>query len=432
VAYDLPRTKTSPAQLAAALRESFGTLLRLTGGFTPEQWIGPYLPVVNPPLWELGHVGWFLERWVLRRAGAAQLRQDADRLYDSMRVAHAARWFLPLPGIEATQAYVMDATNAVLQRLEDGRLVAPEDLYYVELALFHQDMHNEAFRYMRQTWGYADPLAAGPLPAAAPGAAAPGDAEIPAGLLLLGATRGDGFVFDNEKWAHEVAVPAFRIARRCVGNAEFAAFVEDGGYLRRALWSEAGWRWREEQGLTRPACWRRAGAGAGWQRRAFDRWVELAPELPVMHVSAHEAEAWCRWAGRRLPSEAEWERAAAAGPDGQARRVRPWGDAAVDPGRANLGGAGPAPVDACPAGDSAWGCRQMLGNVWEWTASEFLPYPGFAVDPYEDYSRPWFGSHRVLRGGSFATVPRLARSAYRNFYRPERNDIFCGFRTCAT
>jgi iron(II)-dependent oxidoreductase len=426
--YDLPITRATPRDLAAALRQSYATTLRLVGDFEEKQWIGPYLPVVNPPLWETGHLAWFLERWVLRRGGAAPLLADADALYDSSRIAHVARWFLPLPPPGETLAYLARTTNAALQRLDSGGIAEPAGLYYVELSLYHQDMHNEAFRYMRQTWGLRDPLAQGsPAPQASDGAR--GDAQIPAGRATLGAGRDEGFVFDNEKWAHEVEVPAFRIARRAVSSGEFLAFVEDGGYLRREFWDDAAWCWRVEGGRRAPRYWRRTAQG--WQQQVFGRWQALTTGLPVMHVSAWEAEAYCRWAGRRLPSEAEWVRAAATAPGETRMRPHPWGEAAPDAVRANLDGAAPLDVSACPAGDSGWGCRQMLGNVWEWTGTVFQPFPGFAPDPYEDYSRPWFGSHRVLRGGSFATHPRIARLGYRNYFTPDRNDLFSGFRTCA-
>ena len=429
--YDLPRSRATVADLAAGLRDSHDSTLRSMTGYEGESWRGTYLPIVNPPLWEVGHVGWFLERWCLRGARypeAPSLMANADRLYDSMRIAHAARWFLPLPEPQATLDYVARVTDIVLERADRGAL-SPDEAYYIELSLYHQDMHNEAFTYTRQTLGGANPAGVDVRHAETVVAAdVEGDVAIPAGVLSLGSTRDDGWVFDNEKWAHVVDVPGFAIARRTVTNAEFLAFVEDGGYRRRELWSDAGWRWREEAGRSHPIYWR---CSDGWQQRVFDQWHALAADLPVVHVNAHEAEAWCRWAGRRLPTEAEWERAAATAPDEPAKRRHPWGDEPADAARANLDSAGLVAANACPAGDSGWGCRLMLGNVWEWTSTVFEPYPGFAVDPYEDYSRPWFGNHRVLRGGSFATKPRIARNAYRNFYTPDRADVFCGFRTCA-
>ena len=202
-------------------------------------------------------------------------------------------------------------------------------------------------------------------------------------------------------------------------QAEFAAFVDDGGYRRPDLWTTEGSAWRQRTGAVHPVHWR--SASGGWERRVFDRWVAVSgqPHRPMLHVSAHEAEAWCRWAGRRLPTEAEWERAAHGAPiDQRANLDLRIGDT-VD-------------VAAFAAGESACGCRQMIGNVWEWTTSSFGPYPGYVRDPYAEYSEPWFGGdHRVLRGGCFATRARLLRPTWRNFYPPERRDIWSGFRTCA-
>jgi ergothioneine biosynthesis protein EgtB len=230
-----------------------------------------------------------------------------------------------------------------------------------------------------------------------------------------------------------VNVDAFSIARAPVTNAQFMAFVEDQGYQRRELWDDAGWRWRLACDAQCPVYWRKEGDT--WLARRFDRWEEIEPCHPVMHVNWFEADAYCRWAGRRLPTEAEWELAAATAPGAlHAKRRYPWGDDASSIlERANLYGAAGACVDvsAFADGDSAWGCRQMLGNVWEWTADWFQPYPGFVPDPYREYSAPWFGDHKVLRGGCFATRPALLRNTWRNFYTPDRRDVFAGFRTCA-
>jgi iron(II)-dependent oxidoreductase len=214
-----------------------------------------------------------------------------------------------------------------------------------------------------------------------------------------------------------------------------AAFVDDGGYARRALWSDAGWGWRQAAGAFHPFTWR-PDHGA-WLVREFDRWRPLAPHRPVVHVCWFEAEAYCRWASRRLPTELEWEVAAAGEPDGDTlapgKRRYPWGDDPCTPERANLDlrFSGPLEVGALPAGDSAFGCRQMLGNVWEWTATDFAPYPGFELDPYKEYSAPWFGDHKVLRGGCYVTRARLLRNTWRNFYPAHRRDVLAGFRTCA-
>jgi iron(II)-dependent oxidoreductase len=404
-------------ELRHSLRDARARTLSLLEDLDDEQWLGPELEIVNPPIWELGHVAWFQERWCLRRRGAASLRADADALYDSAAIPHAVRWTLGFPDRAGTLRYAAD----VLEHVE--RAPAADDAYFLALALFHEDMHGEAFVYTRQTLGYVPPPTSAPhRPGGGP---RPGDVEIEGGTFRLGARPGPGFVFDNEQWAHEVRLAPFRIARAPVTQSEYRAFVEARGYGRRELWSDAGWRWRVESDAEHPVYWRRA-EDRSWVRRRYDRWVPLEEHLPVHFVNAHEAEAWCRWARRRLPTEAEWEFAA-----GPARF--PWGDALPTDAHAQLDLASdePCEVGAHPAGDSRHGLRQMIGNVWEWTATDFGPYPGFAPGPYREYSEPWFGDHRVLRGGAFATRARLLRNTWRNFYRPHRRDVLAGFRTCA-
>jgi iron(II)-dependent oxidoreductase len=261
--------------------------------------------------------------------------------------------------------------------------------------------------------------------------------EVPGGTYQLGATRDMPFVFDNEKWAHPVQVNPFQIAGTAVTNAEYAAFVEGGGYRRQEWWSKAGEQWRQEVQAEHPVYWKRESPNR-WLRRHFQEHVPLEDEFPVIHVNCFEAEAYCRWAGRRLPTEAEWEMAASTEfePDGtpRARKRRfPWGDEPPGRAQANLGwkAMGCVKADALAEGDSAVGCRQMIGNVWEWTASDFLPYPGFVLDPYKEYSEPWFGTRRALRGGCWVTRSRLIRNTWRNYYTPDRRDVWAGFRTCA-
>jgi iron(II)-dependent oxidoreductase len=427
----------TPQTLSAQIEDARARTLALIAGLDETQLMGPRLPIVNPLRWEIGHTAYFYELWVLRHHGGEPPgRPDVDQLYNSISIAHDTRWDLPLPSLPDTLAYTQGVLERVRARLGDAR----EDLrrdYLAEYALYHEDMHTEAFTYSRQTLGYPAPAIGAPVPGV-PSAAPPlGDAAIPGGEFLLGAAPVDGFCFDNEKWAHPVAVQPFRIARTAVSNAEYAAFVDDGGYRRAELWDPEGWQWRAEGALDHPVYWRRAGTG--WEHRRFDRWEALPPGHAVIHVSWYEARAYCRWAGRRLPTELEWEVAAAGEPaDGgralaRSKRRYPWGDAAPDPTRANLDGAalGTLDVAALPAGDSAFGCRQLLGNCWEWTDTLFGPYPGFTPDMYQDYSQPLFGSTRVLRGGCWATRGRLIRNTWRNYYGPERNDVFAGFRTCA-
>jgi len=411
-------------ELIATCREARARTLALVEDLAERDWLGPRLAIVNPTRWELGHVAWFQEKWCLRQLrGRPALRADADALYDSAAVLHDTRWDLALPERAGTLAYA-EAVLAEVERAlrRDGELGA-DARYYHLLALYHEDMHGEAFLYTRQTHALDAPSCAGP--ATTGGGACPGDVELPGGRVLLGARRGPGFVFDNEQWAHEVELAPFRMARACVTQAEFAAFVADDGYARDELWTPAGRAWRRAHGAAHPLHWRRT-AGGGFERRRFRAWVALEPHLPVHFVNAFEAEAWCAWAGRRLPSEAEWEHAA-----GPARF--PWGDEAPTRAHAalDLTGFEPCEVGAHAAGDSPQGVRQLLGNVWEWTASDFGPYPGFAPGPYREYSAPWFGDHRVLRGGAFATRARLLRNTWRNFYTPDRRDVLAGFRSCA-
>jgi ergothioneine biosynthesis protein EgtB len=426
--------KPGVTELQQMLRAARSRTLSLAQDITGERLLGPRLSIVNPPLWEIGHLGWFQEYWCLRyqreaRPAPSELA-GADALYDSAAVPHGTRWDLPLPGINATLAFLEKVLERTLERM--AREGPTEHLqYFTQLATFHEQMHCEAFTYTRQTLGYPGPheTADRAAPVAGP---YPGDADIAGGEFMQGAIPGSAsFVFDNEKWAHPVRVAPFHIGRGAVANVEFAAFVEDGGYRRRELWSESGWRWREGAQANSPVYWRRENGA--WVERKYDRWVALRPHAAVVHVNWFEADAWCRWAKRRLPTEAEWEFATATTPAANGKRTYPWGEAPPSPEHANLYGVtgDTADVAAFPGGDSAWGCRQMFGNVWEWTADWFGPYPGFVRDPYKEYSEPSFGDHKVLRGGCFATSPGLLRNTWRNFYTPDRRDVFAGFRTCS-
>ena len=335
---------------------------RVTAGFDGERLLGPKLAIVNPPLWEIGHVGWFQEHWCLRWRGDGSLAEPilpgADALYDSSSVAHDTRWSLPLPALPATKAYLANVLERVLERIR--REPENESLrYFVRLCTLHEDMHSEAFHYTHQTLGYPDPV-----PWSGNEIPENGDIECKGGTFRLGSERDSSkFVFDNEKWAHAVAVAPFRIARTPVTNAQYLAYVEDGGKAPRY--------WKKVDGA--------------WMERRFSQWVPLKRDEPVRHVDWNEAQAWCRWAKRRLPTEAEWQ---------FSNEKLSWGAA------------------------------------WEWTSSTFSPFPEFRADPYRDYSMPWFGSHKVLKGASFATPRRLVSAKFRNFYTAERGDVFAGFRTC--
>ena len=437
-------TKRIPtADLIAMVDDARAATLAFVEGMDGDLLMGPKLATVNPMLWEIGHVAWFQEHFILKRLDArAPLRLEADRLYDSMLVAHDDRWDLPLPAMAWTLGYGQDVRDAVLARLK-GPLASEADSYMYRLVTFHEDMHAEAFTYTRQTLGL--PLAGRRNGITQPDHAKgpwPGDVSIPGGSFMLGAARDASFVFDNEKWAHEHTSAPFAIARAPVTNADFAGFVEAGGYGTRAFWSDDGWAWLQGSGVTLPAYW--DGAAGRWRLRRFASVIDLPPNQPVQHVNWHEANAYCTFAGRRLPTELEWEIAAAGDrcADGRSlsvvKRLQPWAPAgrSEEPGPmpGNLDGfaGGPVDVAAFPEGDSAFGCRQMMGNVWEWTQSTFAPYPEFSADAYKEYSQPWFdGTRKVLRGGCWATRSRLVAPVYRNFFLPDRRDIFAGFRTCA-
>ena len=425
--------------LVELLADTHGRTLELLAGLDREQLMGPRLPIVNPLLWEIGHVAWFYEQFILRMLyGYEPTLPDGDAIYDSIAIEHGVRWELPLLPLEECLRYIDTVRNKLVDRLS-GEEASEQDSFIYQFAAFHQDMHNEAYSYTRQTLAYPAPdfKSAAQLQQDDTSGPLPGDVEIPGGKFQLGTAHDAPFLFDNEKWSHEQTVYPFSIARAPVTNAEFAAFVDDGGYRRRELWQDVGWDWCEQTGARHPVYWVEDGPGR-WQIRRFDQIIKLPPHEPVIHINWYEANAWCNWGGRRLPTELEWEVAAAGEPDGagvlssERKRNYPWGNESVS-APANLDGrvAGCVDVAAWPAGDSAFGCRQMLGNVWEWTASSFEPYPGFAADAYREYSATSFGTRKVLRGGAWATRSRMVNNMYRNFFTPERRDILAGFRTCA-
>ncbi|WP_420452867.1 selenoneine synthase SenA [Ilumatobacter sp.] len=437
-----------PEELAHWVRDATDRLLAAVGdlGESVEEdprWVGPYLEILNPPLWELGHVGWFAEELVHRRLhGRAGLSEDIDRFYDSAEVSHRSRWEMTLPTPRRTRDYVRRVGDSLAELvLDDGGL--DMTAHFATYAVAHHDAHVEALTYTRQTLGLPAPFVS-PRRSFDHDPSASGDVEVAGGPALLGGSRHQPFVMDNEKWAHRVRVEPFSMARTAVTMADFAEFVDDGGYGADRLWSTEGRTWRDEVGATHPVYWR-GSPSSGWEHRSGEVWRPLDGDAhhPVHHVNWHEAQAWCAWADRRLPTEAEWEFAASTGPDGTKRWQFPWEAEFGDPvragstehdARAALDGrtGGVVDVTAFADGDGPWGHRQLFGNVWEWTDDAFEPYPNFEPDAYRENSEPWFGTRRVLRGGSWASRSRSVRATARNFFTPDRRDVFAGFRTCAT
>jgi len=389
--------------------------------------------LMSPLVWDLAHVGNYEELWLLRAAaGIEPMRPEIDELYDAFEHPRSERPSLPLLTPAESAAYIDQVRRKVLDSLDTVRWEGEGGLldsgFVYGMVLQHEHQHDETMLATHQLRRGAAVLAERPAPA-------PRASDWPAEVLVAGGsfvmgTSSDPWAYDNERPAHDVDVPAFWIDATPVANEAYAAFVADGGYDERRWWTEAGWDWRSRSGKRTPAFWHR-DSGV-WMRRRFGHVEELPMSEPVQHVCAHEADAYARWAGRRVPTEAEWEKAASWDPVTGAKHRFPWGDAAPDARRGNLGQSRlhPAPVGSFPDGASPVGALQMLGDVWEWTSTDFTGHPGFCTFPYREYSEVFFGhDYRVLRGGSWATDPLACRTTFRNWDYPIRRQIFSGFRT---
>ena len=392
-------------------------------------------PLMSPLVWDLAHVGNYEEQWLLREAaGLEAFRPDLDNVYDAFEHPRAERPTLPmLPPTEATRyiadvrARVLDALHAV--DLDGSRPLTARGRVY-GMVVQHEHQHDETMLATHQLRRGEPVLGDVEMPAPRDDAALPSEVLVPGGPFVMG-TDDDPWAYDNERPAHTVDVPAFWIDTVPVTNAAYAAFVESGAYDNERWWTPAGWEWRCRSGKRSPAFWIRDGAQ--WARRRFGRVESLPGDEPVQHVCWHEADAYARFAGKRLPTEAEWEKAASWDPRAQSKRRYPWGDEEPDDERANLSQRRlrPTPAGSFPAGASAYGVRQLLGDVWEWTSTDFDGYPGFRSFPYRQYSEVFFGArYKVLRGGSWATDATACRATFRNWDYPIRRQIFSGFR-CA-
>lgn len=421
------------------LQDARSRSYELVDDLDQQQLIGPKLSTVNPLQWEIGHVAYFYEYFILRQLyGQESLLGNAraDALYDSISVPHDARWDLQLLSMDQTKQYMQDVLNSLCERLT-SQTASEQDSFIYQFGVFHEDMHAEAFLWGRQTLGYPTPKFANKIDASAERTAGAhtGFVEIPGGNFKLGAEPDADFMFDNEKYAHEVQVQPFEMAKAAVSNQQFSEFVAAGGYQLDQYWCREGLKWKRSNQAKHPGYWIADGADQ-WLMRRFDQTIALPEHEPVSHISWYEANAFCRWAGLRLPTELEWEVAALGEKSTDdslsiKKRRYPWGNT-IQPSFANLDGRATGCVDvaAFSDGDSAFGCRQMLGNVWEWTSDTFQPFSEFSADAYQDYSQPLFGTTKVLRGGAWTSRSRMLHGTYRNFFEPDRWDIFSGFRVC--
>jgi ergothioneine biosynthesis protein EgtB len=411
---DAQRIRTAGRDvLSLALIDARNHTLRWIAAF--EQALGPELRLpesaaasFEPPLWMLGRIGWYAEHWIARnmqrqrgeRADATHPKlgsiwPEADRQFGPASLEALRRGEHPPPALQTVRQYLVDTLETTLELL-DTAAADDEALYFYRLALFHEDARREAFAVLAQALDLDTGLAGAP---ATPATQRP-PLLFPATRWRLGSESVSGFVFENEKWAHEIALPEFEIDAQPVSWAQFCEFVEDGGYDEPAHWNEAGWAWllRETRRTPRYVDQMRQGV----LQRRFGKLVRVPLAQPVLHLAWYEADAWCRWAGRRLPSEVEWEAAAGQG----ATRGFRWGD------------------------------------ITEWAATTLRPYPGYPGEPGRAASEAEpdptgsaaafsSGGHKAVRGASFATAPRLRHPKRRSFALPERDAGFVGFRSCA-
>ncbi len=386
------------SRIEAGLEGARARTLGLLAPIDDADLVGQVSPLMSPLVWDLAHVGHYEELWLLRNlVGAAPTNELFDDVYDAFKHPRRDRPSLPILGPASARAFVAGVRTRALDVLAtidlDGDNPLLRDGFVYGLVVQHEHQHDETMLATIQLMeNFAHPDAGDWRPSKVDHGDA-GMVDVPGGTFFIG-TDEHAWVYDNERPRHEVELPPFRIDSAPVTNRQYRAFIEDSGYDDSRLWSEAGWEWRQDAGAEAPLFWRREGGG-DWSRRRYGRHEDLPPDEPVQHVCWHEADAFARWRGARLPTEAEWETAAAR--DGE-------------PG----------------------GPRQMIGDVWEWTSTDFGGYPGFVSFPYREYSEVFFGpEYKVLRGGSWATDASVRRTTFRNWDYPIRRQIFAGFRCAA-
>ncbi|MET7676894.1 ergothioneine biosynthesis protein EgtB [Streptomyces seoulensis] len=390
-------------------------------------------PLMSPLVWDLAHIGNQEELWLLRNVGGREaMRPDIDVLYDAFEHPRSERPSLPLLPPEEARKYAAEVRGRALDLLEgadfEGGTRLTEAGFAFGMIAQHEQQHDETMLITHQLRTGPTALTA-PAHDPVPPYTGPAEVRVPGGPFTMG-TSTEPWALDNERPAHVREVAPYWIDTVPVTNAAYQAFIADGGYDTERWWTPEGWAHVRRNALRAPLYWRREGHQ--WLRRRFGVTEVVPPEEPVLHVCWYEADAYARWAGRRLPTEAEWEKAARHDPvTGRSTRY-PWGDADPGPEHANLGQRhlSPAPVGSYPAGESPLGVRQLIGDVWEWTSSDLEPYPGFAAFPYREYSEVFFGpDYKIMRGGSFAVDAVACRGTFRNWDYPIRRQIFAGFRT---
>ncbi len=422
--------------LADALAEARARTLLLVAPLSDEELNLQHDPLMSPVIWDLGHIAHFEELWLTRNLDGPIEFVEMPGLYNPFEHPRSTRGSLPLPELEHCRSVMQEIRARVLARLQTADFESGPPLlrsgYVYRMVLQHEYQHNETILQtlqLKQGEPYSPPARI-ELPVVGEGLPTAGMVHFPGGRVEIG-TDDLTEAYDNERPGHVVEVAPFDIDVHPVTNDEYVEFVEAGGYARPELWSEAGRRWLEESHAEAPKYWYRNEGE--WFTRVMDRTGPVELDHPVCHVCWYEAEAYARWAGKRLPTEIEWETAASWDPAAGRKLRFPWGNDAPTRELANLDqlGFGTAPVNAYPRNLSPLGCRGMIGDVWEWTSSDFRPWPGFEAFPYREYSEAFFGEeYKVLRGGSWATRPGAVRTTFRNWDYPIRRQIFSGFR-CA-
>jgi gamma-glutamyl hercynylcysteine S-oxide synthase len=415
----------------------------LTSAVDEADLVKQHSPLMSPLVWDLAHIANQEELWLLRGVGGRDpIHPEIDPLYDAFEHPRSERPTLPLLTPQEARRYGHEVRGRVLDLIEKVKIPSgvtggfgteipgPGTAFALGMVAQHEVQHDETMLATHQLRTGPAVLSA-PPPSAAPADAAtlPHEVLVPGGPFTMG-TSTEPWALDNERPAHEAQVPAFWLDTSPVTNAAYAEFIADGGYSDRRLWTADGWAHRQRADLTAPLFWSRDGGA--WTRLVFGVAEEVVPDEPVVHVCWYEADAYARWAGRRLPAEAEWEKAARWDPVAGRSRRFPWGDQPWEPSLANLGQRHlrPAPAGSYPEGAAPCGARQLVGDVWEWVSSDFLPYPGFTAWPYKEYSEVFWGpEYKVLRGGSFGASPVASRGTFRNWDYPVRRQIFSGFRT---